>query len=48
MQPMKWVYGVNEDIAGAVRTGSKHRAEFRLGLAAVIICYGRRTQAPGA
>lgn len=37
MQPMKWVYGVNEDIGGAVRTRSKHRAGFRLGVAAFII-----------
>jgi len=37
MQPMKLVYGVNEDIGGAVRPRSKPLAEFRLGVAAFII-----------
>jgi len=48
MQPMKWVYGVNRDIAGEVRTGSKHLARSRLGVAAFIVRGRWRAEGPGA
>lgn len=38
MQPMSFVYGVDKGRAGAVRPGSKYLAEFRLGVAVIIIC----------